>query len=331
MRAEQRQKRIEEYLQRAEFASLDELARYLGASVSTVRRDLTQLEAAGNFRRTHGGARLVNPRSDEFVFSARDTHQLDEKEAIGRLCAGLIQPRQTVIIDAGTTAYHAARNLGEQTLQIVTNSLPVANLFASSQRVEVVMSGGVIYPRLGVLVGPLAVEAFSRAHADVAVMSGGGITFDGITNSHALLIEIQRAMIQAAGKVIFCLDHTKFGRQSVARLCGLDSIDTIVTDRAAPPEMVLTLRERGIEVLVSTGERASPTTNALSPAQPMQAAKRPVRRPRRPRQTGTLPPAPDLLTPTPSQPLRSPEPPPQTGAAAIPSDEDFGSNAVTWD
>ena len=331
MRAEQRQKRIEEYLQRAEFASLDELARYLGASVSTVRRDLTQLEAAGNFRRTHGGARLVNPRSDEFVFSARDTHQLDEKEAIGRLCAGLIQPRQTVIIDAGTTAYHAARNLGEQTLQIVTNSLPVANLFASSQRVEVVMSGGVIYPRLGVLVGPLAVEAFSRAHADVAVMSGGGITFDGITNSHALLIEIQRAMIQAAGKVIFCLDHTKFGRQSVARLCGLDSIDTIVTDRAAPPEMVLTLRERGIEVLVSTGERASPATNPPSPAPPMQAAKRPVRRPRRPRQTGTLPPAPDLVTPTPSEPLPSPEPPPQTGAAAIPSDEDFGSNAVTWD
>jgi DeoR/GlpR family transcriptional regulator of sugar metabolism len=251
MRAEQRQKRIEEYLQKAEFASLEELARGLGASVSTIRRDLTVLEAGGSFRRTHGGARLVNPRSDEYVFSARDTHQLDEKEGIGALCAGLIQARQTVIIDAGTTAYHVARHLGDQPLQIVTNSLPVANLFTSSQRVEVVVSGGVIYPRLGVLVGPLAVEAFSRAHADVAIMSGGGITLDGITNSHALLIEIQRAMIRGAGRVIFCLDHTKFGRQSVARLCGLDEIDVIVTDSAAPLDLIQALRTGGIEVHIA--------------------------------------------------------------------------------
>jgi len=283
MRAEQRQKRIEEYLQRAEFASLEELARNLGASVSTIRRDLTVLEAGGNFRRTHGGARLVNPRSDEFVFSARDTHQLDEKEAIGRLCAGLIQPRQTVIIDAGTTAYHIALNLGERTLQIVTNSLPVANLFTASQRVEVVVSGGVIYPRLGVLVGPLAVEAFSRAHADVAIMSGGGITLDGVTNSHALLIEIQRAMIQAAGRVIFCLDHTKFGRQSVAHLCGLDSVDTIVTDSAAPPELVQALRERGVEVLVATQNAPPQIASLVEPGPPPARVEPPPVPPQRPR------------------------------------------------
>ncbi len=270
MRSEQRQKRIEEYLQRVEFASLGELARYLEASVSTIRRDLTVLEAGGSFRRTHGGARLVNPRSDEFAFSTRDTHQLAEKEAIGRACAELIQPRQTVIIDAGTTAYHIARHLGEKTLQVLTNSLPVANLFAASQRIEVVVSGGVIYPRLGVLVGPLAVETFSRAHADVAIMGGGGITVDGVTNSHALLIEIQRAMIRAAGRVIFCLDHTKFGRQSVAHLCGLDSIDTIVTNSAAPTDLIAALRSREVEVLVA------PDTIPSEPAEPIEPARPPT-------------------------------------------------------
>ena len=80
-----------------------------------------------------------------------------------------------------------------KTPQIITNSLPVANFFAAANRVELIFSGGVIYPRLGVLVGPLAVEAFSKIHADVAVMSGGGITLDGVSNSHGLLIEIQRA------------------------------------------------------------------------------------------------------------------------------------------
>src|SRR5438552_1569604 len=227
MTAEERQKRIGDYLQKVEFASLEELAEHVGASVSTVRRDLTLLEATGGLRRTHGGARLMAPPSDEFIFSARDTHQLTEKEAIGKACAELIPPNQTLIIDAGTTCYHVARHLEAKTPQIITNSLPVANLFASANRVETVISGGVIYPRLGVLVGPLAVEAFSKIHADVEVMSAGGITLEGVTNSHGLLIEIQRAMIHAAQRVIFCIDHTKFGRKSISPMCDLEVIDTI--------------------------------------------------------------------------------------------------------
>src|ERR1700683_5457477 len=83
MQPEARQKRIQDYLNRVEFASLEELAREVEASVSTVRRDIASLESAGGLRRMHGGARLVNPHSDEFAFNARDTHQLSEKEAIG--------------------------------------------------------------------------------------------------------------------------------------------------------------------------------------------------------------------------------------------------------
>jgi len=251
MQPEQRQFRIGEYLQKVEFASLEEIAQQVHASVSTVRRDLTLLEATGSVRRTHGGARILTPRTDEFAFSARDTHQLAEKEAIGRVCAELISANQTVIIDAGTTVYHVARYLEGKSPQIITNSLPVANLFASASRMEVVVSGGVIYPRLGVLVGPLAVESFSKIHADIAVMSSGGLTLEGITNSHGLLIDIQRAMIKAAQKVIFCFDHTKFGRRSVLPLCDLDSIDVIVTDSGAPAELVEGLRARAIEVLVA--------------------------------------------------------------------------------
>lgn len=251
MTPDERQQRLEEYLQKVEFASLEELAQAVEASVSTVRRDVTLLEARGTVRRTHGGARIVNPRSDEFVFNARDTHQLAEKEAIGRVCAELIQPRQSVIVDAGTTCYHVARFLEPKKPQVITNSLPVANLFAASSQVEIVMSGGVLYPRLGVLVGPLAVESFSKMHADVAVMSAGGITAEGLTNSHGLLIEIQRAMMRAAQRVIFCLDHTKLGRRSISALCGLEGFHALVTDWQAPAEWVETFRVRGLEVLVA--------------------------------------------------------------------------------
>lgn len=258
MTAEERKHRIEVYLQGVEFASLDELSRHVNTSISTVRRDLTALEAMGNLRRTHGGVRLVTPKSDEFAFNVRDTHQILEKEAIGKACAALIGENQSVIFDAGTTVYHVARNLEGKVLQVVTNSLPVANLFGSENKMEVILAGGVIYPRLGVLFGPMTVEAFSKLRASVAIMSAGGITLEGITNSHSLLIDIQRTMLNAAQKVIFCLDHTKFGRQSVSPLCGLDRANTIVTDSQAPPELVAGLRARGVEVIIApeTGENS---------------------------------------------------------------------------
>jgi DeoR/GlpR family transcriptional regulator of sugar metabolism len=256
MTAEERKHRLEAYVQKVEFASLEDLARHVGTSVSTVRRDLTALETAGNLKRTHGGARIVTPKSDEFAFAARDTHQLAEKEAIGKACAGLIGKNQSVILDAGTTVFHVARHLEEKSPQIVTNSLPVANLFSSANQVEVIIAGGVIYPRLGVLVGPMTVAAFSQMRVDVAIMGAGGLTLEGITNSHTLLIDIQRAMLKAAQRVIFCLDHTKFGRQSVSPLCGLGVIDVVVTDSQAPKELVAGLRKRGVEVMLATAARA---------------------------------------------------------------------------
>ncbi|MBI3852935.1 MAG: DeoR/GlpR transcriptional regulator [Verrucomicrobia bacterium] len=254
MQTEERQKRIDEHLAKVEFASLEELSELVDASVSTVRRDLDIMEAQGSIQRTHGGARLANPKSDEFTFSARDTHQLSEKEAIGEACAELISPNQTIIVDAGTTCFHVARHLEAKTPHIITNSLPVANAFSSTHKLEVVVSGGVIYPRLGVLVGPLAVASFAQVHADVAIMSCGGISPEGVRNSHGLLIDIQRAMMQAARRIIMCVDHTKFGRQSISHLCELKDIDTIVTDQSPPVEMQAALKKAGVELIVATAD-----------------------------------------------------------------------------
>lgn len=252
MTSEERQNRLADHLRKVEFASLDDLAVLVGTSVSTVRRDLDVLESHGSVRRTHGGARLVNSKPEELIFSARDVHQLAEKEAIAQACAGLIVPNQTVILDAGTTCFHVARYLESKNPHIITNSLPVASLFSVAPKLEVVVTGGVIYPKLGVLVGPLAVAAFAQVQADFAIMSCGGVTAEGITNSHGLLIEIQRAMMQAAQRVILCVDHTKFGRLSISQLCALDSIDILITDQAPPAEMQEALRTAAVELIVAS-------------------------------------------------------------------------------
>ncbi len=251
MQPEARREKIESYLQTAEFASLEELAQHVGVSVSTVRRDVAELEAGKIIRRTHGGARTMQPKTDEFVFNVRDTHQVGEKESIGAACAALIRPDQNVIIDSGTTCFHVAKHLGDKVAQVITNSLPVAHHFSGSNRHEVHVSGGVIYPRLGTLVGPDAVNTFQRMHADVAIMSSSGIAEDGIYNSHALIGDIQHAMMAGAAKIIFCIDSTKFARRSTFFLCDFSKIDIVVTDQGAPAELVASLRSRGVEVVIA--------------------------------------------------------------------------------
>ena len=85
-------------------------------------------------------------------------------------------------------------------------------------------------------------------------MSSGGITPEGVSNSHVLLIDIQKAMMKAARKVIFCLDSSKFGRQSLTRLCALNEIDVIVTNEGADKELIATLRQQNIDVVIAGGQ-----------------------------------------------------------------------------
>jgi hypothetical protein len=59
MTAEERKHRIESYLQKVEFASLEELAKHVEASESTVRRDLTVMEAGGSL--TSSPSRRATP------------------------------------------------------------------------------------------------------------------------------------------------------------------------------------------------------------------------------------------------------------------------------
>lgn len=254
MQTEERRRRISDYLRQSEFASLEELSRQVEASISTVRRDLIALAAndGSGISRTHGGARLTAPaKIDDYAFAVHRTQESDEKERMAFACASRVERRQTLILDAGSTVFRVAAHLEKMEPQIFTNSLPVANLFASSSQAEVILSGGVIYPRLGVLVGPLAERAFSEIHVDLAVMGGSGITAEGIYNSHALLIGIQRTMIAAARKVVFCLDHSKFGHKSMARVCGLDEVDCIITDQRAPADLVAAIRRQGVEVILA--------------------------------------------------------------------------------
>jgi len=216
------------------FAALDELVRELGVSESTVRRDLDALEEHGSARRTHGGVLYSGGMPRLAEFDERQPANWAAKRAIAGMAAAVIDDGETVLLDGGTTTYEVARLLVGRSLQVVTNSLPVANLFASEARTDLVLLGGYVSPRTGVCLGPYANELLARLHVTTTVLSAAGISEEGLFNAHLLLAETEQAMLKAASRVMVVADSSKFGRKSLTLVSGLESIDIFVSDDGLP-------------------------------------------------------------------------------------------------
>ncbi len=234
MHNHERQHRLLDLVRLRGFAPLDELVRELGVSESTVRRDLDVLVEKGAARRTHGGVIYAGGMPRLAEFDERQAANWAAKRAIAARAAAMIEDGETVLLDGGTTTYEVARLLVGRSLQVVTNSLPVANLFASEARTDLVLLGGYVSPRTGVCLGPYANELLGRLHVTTTVLSAAGIAAEGLFNSHLLLAETEQAMLRAAGRVIVVADSAKFGRKSLTLVCGLDGIDILVSDEGLP-------------------------------------------------------------------------------------------------
>jgi len=215
------------------FAALPDLAGELEVSESTVRRDLDHLEETGEAKRTHGGVFYTGPSPKLQHFDQRQQTHWDRKRAIAKAAAGLIEDGDTILLDGGSTTYELARLLVGRPLQVVTNSLPVANMFTSSD-VDLVFVGGYIHTKTGVSLGPYANEMLRTLNVRRAVLSVAGINDKGYYNSNLLLVETERAMMEAADEVIVVADSTKFGHTSLAHIGPLGAVDVLVVDNEIP-------------------------------------------------------------------------------------------------
>ncbi|GIW93097.1 MAG: DeoR family transcriptional regulator [Pirellulaceae bacterium] len=251
MIAEERRARLLELIRLKGFASLPELAEALGVSESTVRRDLDALEETGAARRTHGGVLYSGPSPKVPHFEARQSMNWEKKRAIARRAAQLIEDGDTVLLDGGTTTYELARELSGRPLQVVTNSLPVANLFMAGDGVDLVFVGGYVHGRTGVTLGPYANDMLSRLNVRRAVLSVAGVNVQGFYNSNLLLVETERAMMRAADQVMVVADSTKFGRSSLALLCGLGDVHCVVADEQLDEAWRKRLESHGVQLVLA--------------------------------------------------------------------------------
>jgi DeoR family fructose operon transcriptional repressor len=252
MRQAQRILKVQELFTKQEFVNLEDLCEIFDASKSSIRRDLMALERKGVLRRVHGGAISFQTKDEVMDFSRLSGSSHDEKTKIGKMAASLVENGQTVIMGGGSTVVEVAKNLSDKSIQIVTNSVPVAQIFWDSKQVEVTLTGGYLYPRLGVQLGPICERMLNSVSADVVIMGIRGITAAGISDSNSLIVESIRAMIKAARKVVIVADHSKFGRDAMIHVAPLADIDQIVTDGGISPEFQQMLKENDVECVIAS-------------------------------------------------------------------------------
>jgi DeoR family fructose operon transcriptional repressor len=254
----ERQTRLQEILSQRGISNIETLSAELRVSGSTIRRDLDALEQQGLVKRTHGGVVWLGSQatpagtSRPYAFDQRMGFQNDAKRAIARAAKELVQPGQTILIDGGTTTFYLAQELVGQALQVVTNSLPIANLFLNDDKVELILTGGLMYPRYGVLLGPTAESALANIHTKTLFLSVAGIHEGSLYNQNLLLVQSERKMMAQAQQVVLLVDSTKFGQQALVKLCDLGEIDIVIADSSISEQQQEEIRRAGCELVIAS-------------------------------------------------------------------------------
>jgi DeoR family fructose operon transcriptional repressor len=246
-----RQLQIRQILERQEFVDVESLCRQLEASESTIRRDLVELERQRLVKRVHGGALAAPPRDHILDHDWQARRQAEEKRRIGRLAATLIEDGETVILDGGSTVACVADELANRPVHVITNSLAIAHLLRAPCSVEVTLTGGYLFPRLQVMLGPLCERMLESVAADAVVMGIGGITEAGFSNNNTLVVGSELRMIEVSRRVIIVADASKFGRSAMVPVAPLDIADVVVSDASLAPEHRRMLEDKGVRVLLT--------------------------------------------------------------------------------
>jgi DeoR/GlpR family transcriptional regulator of sugar metabolism len=251
----ERQSLIVEIVNREGSIQISDICHKFDVSDMTARRDLNELDRRGLIRRIHGGAITNYGRSYEPPFQTRSTKNQEAKHAIGNKAAELIYDGDSIALDVGTTTLEIVKGLvGKHNLTIITSSLQIANLIVKTLSLEtdarLIITGGIVRPRELSMIGSIAERAFEEFHVDKAFIGIGGINIEaGLTEYNMEDAQTKKMLIKTARENIIVADGSKMGGTTFAKVAPLDSIDKIVTDRSADPELIEKIRKLGVEII----------------------------------------------------------------------------------
>ncbi len=256
MKQAQRLTRIMEILSAKDNASTKYLCKILGASESTIRRDIEFLASLRKeVRKVHGGVVLEGERQHEheYMFELKQNVNVEQKRRIAEVAAGLIDDGDSIVLDSGTTCLQIAVALQpKKHLRIATVDLQIALELARHEHAESLMVGGLIRPGFYSIGESMAVQMLDNFVIDKAIMAADAIDIDaGVTNFSIFEVSVKRKMLEIAEERILVADHTKFGTSTFYRVAAISRFTKIITSSELDPKKADQIREKGTELILA--------------------------------------------------------------------------------
>lgn len=255
MKPRQRQAAILEHLQKQGKCSVEDLAHHFQTTGTTIRKDLVLLETAGSVIRTYGGVVLSKDEPDPPI-DHKTLINTEQKQKIADAAVQYIHDGDSIILDAGSTVLQMVPLLQRfNNITVMTNSLHIVNALSELDNEQtILMPGGTFRKKSASFHGQLAETAFEHFSFDKLFMGTDGIDLNAGVTTFNEVYTVSKAMCSAARQVILMADSSKFGRKSPNIVCGLESVDTIITDSGISAEFLTALREKGVNVIVTGGD-----------------------------------------------------------------------------
>jgi DeoR/GlpR family transcriptional regulator of sugar metabolism len=176
------------------------------------------------------------------------------KEAISAKAAELVRPGMAVALMGGSSVYALAKRLRDvPALTIVTNSVPISDLFAQKSRADqtIVLTGGVRTPTDS-LVGNISTEVFSRFNLDLVFMGTHGMDSEfGFSSPNLVEAETNREVIRRSAKFVVLADASKWGVKGFSAFATFDQADVVITSKGLSNKQLVVLRSKVKEVIVA--------------------------------------------------------------------------------
>ena len=233
--------KIHELIKERRIISLDELCEIFEVSKNTIRRDIAALDADGVIEKVYGGIILKGSSANSpEPFAAREIRNVAEKKQVAQLAASEIDDGEIIYIDSGTTTMHLLPHLvNKQLLTIVTANIYVIEYATRFKNLNVIATGGNVYPPSNALVGPGVLNSIKSYNFTKIFLASTGISIEhGATNASPLECEIKQRLVQKSCPNYLLVDNSKIGVASLMTYCELKNLDNIVMN-APPPENYL--------------------------------------------------------------------------------------------
>ncbi|NSL86402.1 DeoR/GlpR transcriptional regulator [Chitinophaga sp. Mgbs1] len=248
----ERHKFILDKLAEKGYVNVIDLCRELDVSGVTIRKDLKLLEDKSLLFRSHGGATINNPYTNDKPVNEKEKIRWQEKYNIGQAAAALIAPNDAVIIASGTSVLALAKNIHPKGhLTVITGALNVALELLRWPEIEVIQLGGQLRSSSSSVTGPYAEKILEDFSCSKLFLGVDGIDLEfGLTTSNINEAHLNQKMIATVQKIIVLADSSKFGKRGFGRICGLEDIDEIITDNGISAHTVKALEDTGIKVTI---------------------------------------------------------------------------------